>query len=102
MMRSRFAPPLTGHLSVGSARIALANYLHARRYGGRMLLRLDDNDRERSKPEMIDAVTADLRWLGIECDETIRQSEHVALYSESIERLKRAGRLYPCFESEDE
>ena len=102
MIRTRFAPPLTGHLSVGSARIALMDFLHARRNGGQFLLRLDDNNREQSKPDISNAVMADLRWLGIECDETIRQSERLALYAGAVGRLKQAGRLYPCFESEEE
>lgn len=102
MIRTRFAPPLSGHLSVGNARIALANFLHARRHGGTLLLRLDDLDRERSKPELSDAIVADLRWLGIECDAVIRQSERLEHYAGAIERLKQCGRLYPCFESEEE
>jgi glutamyl-tRNA synthetase len=102
MIRTRFAPPLSGHLSVGNARIALANFLHARRHGGRLVLRLDDLDREHAKPELIDAVVADLRWLGIECDDVIRQSERLERYADAIQRLKHSGRLYPCFESEEE
>lgn len=102
MIRTRFAPPLTGHLSVGSARIALANFLHARRNGGIFLLRLDDSDREHAKLEIANAIIGDLRWLGIECDEVIRQSERTTHYAEAIDRLKQAGRLYPCFESEEE
>ncbi|HEY1933010.1 MAG TPA: glutamate--tRNA ligase family protein [Acetobacteraceae bacterium] len=102
MIRTRFAPPLSGHLSVGNARIALANFLHARRHDGRIVLRLDDLDRERAQPELIDAATTDLRWLGIECDEVIRQSERLPRYAAAIEHLKQRGRLYPCFESEEE
>jgi glutamyl-tRNA synthetase len=102
MMRTRFAPPLNGHLSVGNARIALANFLLARRHGGRITLRLDDLDREHAKPELIDAIVADLRWLGIECDDVIRQSESVDRYADSIAHLKQSGRLYPCFETREE
>ena len=102
MIRTRFAPPLTGHLSVGNGRIALANFLHARRHDGHIVLRLDDLDREHAKPELIDSIVADLRWLGIECDSVIRQSEQMPRYADAIDRLKRTGRLYPCFESEEE
>jgi glutamyl-tRNA synthetase len=102
MMHTRFAPPLNGHLSVANARIALANFLHARRHGGRITLQLDDLDREHAKPELIDATVADLRWLGVECDDVVRQSESLDRYAEAIERLKQAGRLYPCFESAEE
>lgn len=101
-VRVRFAPSPTGLLHVGNARVALANYLFARRQGGSFLLRLDDADRERSKPEHEDAITQDLRWLGIAWDEFFRQSDRVDHYAEAAERLKRAGRLYPCFESEEE
>lgn len=100
--RVRFAPSPTGHLHVGNARIALANYLFARRHGGRFLLRLDDTDRERSRPEFADAIGQDLRWLGLDWDETFRQSERLARYEAAADRLRASGRLYPCFESEAE
>ena len=100
-VRLRFAPSPAGLLHVGNARIALANYLFARRHDGRFLLRLDDTDRERSKPEYADAIVQDLRWLGIGWDAFLRQSGRDR-YAEAAEALKRAGRLYPCFESEEE
>ncbi|MBS0560044.1 MAG: glutamate--tRNA ligase [Proteobacteria bacterium] len=102
MTALRFAPSPTGYLHVGNSRVALANYLFARRHGGRFLLRLDDTDAERSRPEYADAIAQDLRWLGIDWDETFRQSDRLALYAEAAERLKAAGRLYPCFESAEE
>ena len=98
----RFAPSPTGHLHVGNARIAIANFLFARHLGGRFLLRLDDTDRERSKPELADAIQHDLQWLGVTWDELLRQSDRLDRYAEAAERLKRSGRLYPCFESEEE
>ncbi len=101
-MKVRFAPSPTGYLHVGNARAALANWLHARRLGGAFLLRLDDTDAERSKPEYARAIAEDLRWLGLDWDEELRQSERGALYAEAAERLKAQGRLYPCFESEEE
>ena len=102
MTRVRFAPAPTGHLFLGSARVALANFLFARRTGGIMLLRLDDLDAERCRPAHAEAMVQDLRWLGIESDVTFRQSERISLYQDAIERLKRDGFLYPCFESEEE
>ncbi len=102
MTRVRFAPSPTGLLHVGNARIALANYLFARGRGGSFLLRLDDTDRERSKPEFEQAITQDLRWLGLEWTETLRQSDRLDRYAAAAETLKRAGRLYPCFETEEE
>lgn len=101
-MRTRFAPPLNAHLSVGNARIALANFLLARRHGGRLTLRLDDLDREHARPELIDAIVADLSWLGIEWVDVIRQSDRLDLYAHAISQLKQSGRLYPCFESREE
>ena len=102
MIKVRFALSPTGHLHIGNARLALANFLFARRHGGRFLLRFDDVDRERSKPEYAESIAQDLRWLGIEWDESFHQSDRMALYHAATERLKQAGRLYPCFESEAE
>ncbi|HTQ71200.1 MAG TPA: glutamate--tRNA ligase [Acidocella sp.] len=102
MVKVRFAPSPTGYLHVGNARAALVNFLFARHEGGRLLLRLDDTDTERGRPEYEQGIYDDLRWLGIEWDEQARQSDRSARYAEVAEQLKRAGRLYPCFENEDE
>jgi glutamyl-tRNA synthetase len=101
-MKLRFAPSPTGLLHVGNARVALANWLFARRHGGSFLLRLDDTDRERSKPEFAQAIEEDLRWLGLPWDELLRQSDRLDRYAAAAERLKATGRLYPCLESEEE
>jgi glutamyl-tRNA synthetase len=101
-MKLRFAPSPTGLLHVGNARVALANWLFARRHGGRVLLRLDDTDTERSRAEYADALIEDLHWLGLDWDESFRQSGRRALYAAAAERLKASGRLYPCLENEDE
>ena len=101
-MKVRFAPSPTGLLHVGNVRTALANYLHARRYGGHYLLRIDDTDTERNRPEFEDALQYDLRWLGIAWDSMFRQSDRLDRYAAAAERLKASGRLYPCFESEEE
>jgi len=98
----RFAPSPTGWLHVGNARVALVNWLLARRQGGRFLLRLDDTDAERCRPEYAAGIEEDLRWLGLDWDGMVRQSERLALYAAAAEKLKAAGRLYPCFESEEE
>jgi glutamyl-tRNA synthetase len=87
---------------VGNARIALANALIARKQGGHFLLRLDDTDLERSRTEYEDAIRQDLTWLGITWDSTFRQADRTAAYEEAAEKLKQSGRLYPCFESEEE
>jgi len=101
-VKVRFAPSPTGLLHVGNARIALANWLLARRDGGTVLLRLDDTDAERSKPEFAAAIEEDLRWLGLDWDELLHQSDRLDRYAEAAERLKAANRLYPCFETEEE
>jgi glutamyl-tRNA synthetase len=101
-MRVRFAPSPTGYLHVGNARVALANWLLARRAGGTFVLRVDDTDLERSKPEYEAAIEQDLRWLGLDWAERYRQSERLDVYAAAAERLKATGRLYPCFESEEE
>ena len=100
--RVRFAPSPTGHLHVGNARIALANALFARSQNGTFLLRIDDTDPERSRPEYEVGIEQDLAWLGLAWDERFRQSDRISAYAEAAERLKAAGRLYPCFESEEE
>lgn len=98
----RFAPSPTGRLHIGNARTALFNYLHAKKHGGRFVLRYDDTDRARSTVEFADAIAEDLRWLGIVPDEVARQSERFARYDAAAERLRARGLLYPCFETEDE
>jgi glutamyl-tRNA synthetase len=98
----RFAPSPTGYLHVGNARIALTNALFARSQGGAFLLRIDDTDLERSKPEYEAGIEQDLAWLGIKWDEKFRQADRTAAYEEAAEKLKASGRLYPCFESEEE
>ncbi|CAP56154.1 glutamate--tRNA ligase [Gluconacetobacter diazotrophicus] len=101
-MKLRFAPSPTGLIHVGNARQAIANALYARRHGGTFQLRIDDTDRERSRDEYVDALHTDLAWLGITWDETFRQSDRLDRYAAAIETLKASGRLYPCFESEQE
>jgi glutamyl-tRNA synthetase len=101
-VKVRFAPSPTGLLHVGNVRTALANYLHVRRHGGEFLLRIDDTDTERNRPEYDDALRYDLRWLGLHWDRMFRQSERLDRYEAASSQLKASGRLYPCFESEEE
>ncbi|MBN9447772.1 MAG: glutamate--tRNA ligase, partial [Bosea sp.] len=98
----RTAPSPTGYLHIGNARSIMFNWLFAMRHGGRFLLRYDDTDRVRSKPEFAAAIPEDLAWLGVIPDASIKQSERLALYDEAAERLRAASRLYPCYESADE
>ena len=100
--RFRFAPSPTGYLHVGNARLALINWLMARKSGGEMILRLDDTDSDRSTPEFADAIEADLLWLGLDWSELRRQSERSDAYVRAFEALKAAGRIYPCYETAEE
>src|SRR5213078_2399487 len=96
-VRVRFAPSPTGYLHLGSARTALFNWLVARHAGGRMLVRIEDTDAERSKPELIDLVFRTLRWLGIDWDDDpVYQSQRAHLYAAAAERLLAAGVAYRC------
>src|SRR5258708_2348281 len=98
----RFAPSPTGLLHVGNARPALLNALYARREGGTFILRLDDTDRARSEERFVAAIGDDLAWLGIPPDRLARQSARTALYDAAFDRLRTEGRLYACFETEEE
>lgn len=102
MTRVRFAPSPTGLLHIGNARLALINWLFARKTGGTYILRLDDTDLERSKPAFAEAIVEDLGWLGITPGETYRQSDRLALYDAARDRLIADGRLYACYETPDE
>ena len=98
----RWAPSPTGRIHLGNARPALLNWFYARRHGGRYVLRMDDTDLVRSTREFADGIEADLTWLGITPDLLVRQSERLALYDEARDRLIATGRLYPCYETEEE
>ncbi len=99
---TRFAPSPTGRLHVGNIRTALHNALFARKNGGRFLLRIDDTDLERSREEYVEAIAEDLEWLGLEPDAVVRQSQRFALYEREFDRLREAGRVYPCYETPEE
>ncbi len=98
----RFAPSPTGYLHVGNVRTALFNWLFARRHEGRFMLRLDDTDEARSKPEYAETIADDLGWLGLDHDADVRQSDRHDAYVAAVERLKQAGRLYACYETPEE
>ncbi|MGE0415955.1 MAG: glutamate--tRNA ligase [Acetobacteraceae bacterium] len=102
MIRVRIALTPAGHLFLGSTRVALANFLHARRHRGTITLRFDDLDAERCRPEFADSMRRDLEWFGVGWDACEQQSLRLSHYQDAIERLKATGRLYPCFESEEE
>ncbi len=98
----RWAPSPTGRIHLGNARPALLNWFFARRHGGRYVLRMDDTDLARSTRESADGIERDLAWLGITPDLLVRQSERLDLYDIARDRLIASGRLYPCYETEEE
>jgi glutamyl-Q tRNA(Asp) synthetase len=98
MIVTRFAPSPTGFLHLGHAYAAFRAHEAARAEGGRFLLRIEDIDTTRCRPEYERAILEDLRWLGITWEEPVRrQSEHFADYTAALAKLDAAGLVYPCF-----
>ncbi len=99
----RFAPSPNGDLHLGHALSAILNHDAAVREGGRFLVRIEDIDGERSRPEFVDRILEDLAWLGLAHEEPVRrQSEHLADYTAALEKLEDLGLLYPSFASRAE
>jgi glutamyl-Q tRNA(Asp) synthetase len=99
----RFAPSPNGYLHLGHAYSALLNFDLSRQAGGKFLLRIEDIDATRCRPEFEAAIYEDLAWLGLSWETPVRrQSEHFASYREAIERLSAQGLIYPSFESRTE
>ncbi|HKS20302.1 MAG TPA: tRNA glutamyl-Q(34) synthetase GluQRS [Bradyrhizobium sp.] len=99
----RFAPSPNGYLHLGHAFSALLNFDLARRSGGRFLLRIEDIDTTRCRPEFEAAIYEDLAWLGIAWETPVRrQSQHLSNYSDAIDKLSAQGLIYPSFESRAE
>lgn len=95
---TRFAPSPTGYLHLGHAYSALFSFTEARKVGGRFLLRLEDIDTGRCRPQYEQAILEDLHWLGLEWETPVRrQSEHFSEYADALKRLDAMGLLYPCF-----
>ena len=102
-VRVRLAPSPTGTLHIGTARTAVFNWLFARRHGGQFLLRIEDTDKERSKPEYTANILEGLQWLGLNWDaEPVIQSERIAEHRAAIQRLLDSGRAYRCYATEAE
>jgi glutamyl-tRNA synthetase len=100
---TRFAPSPTGFLHIGGARTALFNWLYARGHGGKMFLRIEDTDRERSTQAAIDAILDGLSWLGIAWDDDpIYQFSRAARHREAVEQLLASGNAYRCYCSPEE
>ncbi|MFY9880904.1 MAG: glutamate--tRNA ligase [Pseudolabrys sp.] len=100
---TRFAPSPTGFLHIGGGRTALFNWLYAKRHGGKMLLRIEDTDRERSTAAAINAIIDGLTWLGLNWDgEIIFQFSRAARHRQVAEQLLGSGHAYRCYCSQDE
>jgi glutamyl-tRNA synthetase len=100
---TRFAPSPTGFLHIGGARTALFNWLYAKKRGGRMLLRIEDTDRERSTEAAIDAILDGLKWLELDWDgEVIYQFSRAARHREIAEQLLASGKAYRCYATSEE
>src|SRR3979409_2604527 len=98
-----FAPSPTGFLHIGGGRTALFNWLYARRHGGKMLLRIEDTDRERSTEPAIAAILDGLSWLGLDWDgDTIYQFSRAARHREVVEQMLASGHAYRCYASPEE
>ncbi len=111
MIRTRFAPSPTGHIHVGNVRSALFGWLFARSQNGKFILRIEDTDQERSKPEYTEMLLNDMEWLGLDWDEGPRaggdfgpyfQSERGAIYAEYAQKILETGRAFKCYCSEAE
>jgi len=102
-VRTRFAPSPTGYLHIGGARTALYSWLHARKHGGKFVLRIEDTDRERSTQASVDAIIEGMDWLGLDYDEgPIFQTERFDRYAEVIDQMLEQGDAYHCYCTRDE
>ena len=105
-VRVRLAPSPTGFLHIGTARVALFNYLFAKKHKGSFIIRIEDTDKERSKPEFEEDIIESLKWLWIEPDEgpdiggnygPYRQSERIKIYEKYLRKLLKEDKVYRCF-----
>lgn len=98
----RFAPSPTGFLHVGNIRAAIINFLYAKKTGGKFMLRFDDTDIERVRPEYSEMIPLDMAWLGLNYDMFVKESDRLAQYENAKNLLIKSGRLYECYESAEE
>lgn len=102
-VRVRIAPSPTGNLHIGTARTAVFNWLFARHHGGKFILRIEDTDLERSRPEYTENILTGLRWLGLNWDEgPYFQSQRLDLYKQAVEKLLEQGLAYRCYTTSEE
>lgn len=98
----RFAPSPTGKMHIGNCRTALLNFFEATKNNGEFFLRIDDTDLNRDKEDYEQCIYDDLKWLGVEYTQIIKQSERNHIYEEYFQKLLALGRVYECFEEEEE
>jgi glutamyl-tRNA synthetase len=102
-MRVRIAPSPTGNLHIGTARTAVFNWLFARHHGGKFILRIEDTDLERSRPEYTENILSGFRWLGLNWDEgPFFQSQRLEMYKQAVEKLLAEGLAYRCYTTAEE
>jgi glutamyl-tRNA synthetase len=102
-VRVRFPPSPTGYLHIGGARTALINWLYARKTGGKLILRIEDTDAQRSTQESIEGILDGLRWLGLDWDEgPYFQTEYADDHIQAAEKLMKSGHAYKCFCTKEE
>jgi glutamyl-tRNA synthetase len=102
-VRTRFAPSPTGALHIGGVRTAIFNWLFAKHYGGKFILRIEDTDRARSTEESIAEILDAMTWLGLDWDEEVfRQSDRLPIYQEYAQKLLQSGKAYRCYCSSEE
>ena len=101
-IKVRFAPSPTGYMHIGNTRTAIFNWLLAKKSGGHFMLRIDDTDFERSKPEYEAVIRESLQWLGLVWDSEAKQSQRFERYREVTAKLLGDGRVYPCYETAEE
>src|SRR5580698_9924597 len=100
---TRFAPSPTGLLHVGGVRTALFSWLHARRHGGKFILRIEDTDRERSTDAAVQVILEGMQWLGLDADEgPFFQTQRFARYREVLEQMLAVGTAYRCYCTKEE
>lgn len=100
--KMRFAPSPTGNLHIGNARTLILNYIFAKSIGGGLVLRIDDTDQERSEERFYNSIIKDIDWLNIDLLDIKKQSEKTEKYKQVRDQLIIQGKLYPCFESDEE
>ena len=94
MVKVRFAPSPTGYLHIGGARTALFNWMYAKAVGGKFVLRIEDTDQQRSKKEYEEEILDSMKWLGLDWEELVYQSERFDIYKEHAQRLLSEGKAY--------